>query len=68
MGDDGKGGDGCGGVGGTGGVAGEGVGMGITIVGGVDGCTKDGCGNSVVNEPTALQALFVSELVARTFQ
>ena len=53
---------------GTDGVAGDGVGMGTTIVGGVDGCTRDDCGNSVVNEPTALQALFVSELVARTFQ
>ncbi len=58
----------CGGVGGDGGVAGEGAGKGIIAVGGVDGCTRDGGGNSVVNEPTALQALLVSELMALTFQ
>ncbi|MBA7689350.1 hypothetical protein ES703_97856 [subsurface metagenome] len=62
------GGDGGDGAGGTGGVVGDGAGTGIIPIGGAVGCTKDGGGNAVVNEPAALQALFVSELMALTFQ
>jgi len=61
------GGDGCG-AGGTGGVADDGEGVGVITAGGADGCTNEGGGSSVVNEPTALQVLFVSELIALTFQ
>ncbi len=47
---------------------GDGAGTGIIAVGGAEGCTRDGGGNSVVNVPTALQALLVSALMALTFQ
>ena len=66
CGEGGVGGEGCGGTGAVGG--GVVAGTGTVIADGAAGCIKAGGGSSVVNEPVALQALLVSELMALTFQ